>query len=408
MDKKTLGNLISQKEFKAIFMLLLNSFSWYFPLFFFFTSTIENMQLGYTQSLIVLGLHYLAIVIFEFLGNLLAEKYGQNRLLAWWLFIGVGASATMFLLDSAQGMLYVTSFCLGVALGLGFPSCLALFADYSTLENKGFLGGITFAFTFLGIALLGFIATLSGFTVSVLIFTLWRFVGLLFFLCFKPKEKDNQKKLSYGRILSQRSFVLYFIPWMMFCLINFFEVPFFDTQLQQHYLGTNVSYVISIFEFGIGAVSALVGGYLSDIIGRKRLIIAAYVMLGMGYAVLSISFMSPIVFYTYVLLDGIVWGIFMLMFFIIIWGDLAEENLKNRYYLIGNLPFILSTFLPTIVRPYIGTIQLFTAFSLASFFLFLAIIPLIYAPETLPEKHIRERELKSYIEKAQREKEKYA
>jgi hypothetical protein len=33
-------------------------------------------------------------------------------------------------------------------------------------------------------------------------------------------------------------------------------------------------------------------------------------------------------------------------------------------------------------------------------------LPLIYAPETLPEKHIRERELKSYIEKARKEAEK--
>jgi hypothetical protein len=32
----------------------------------------------------------------------------------------------------------------------------------------------------------------------------------------------------------------------------------------------------------------------------------------------------------------------------------------------------------------------------------------MYAPETLPEKQIKERELKSYIEKAKKEKEKYA
>jgi MFS family permease len=409
MDKKTLSSVISQKEFQAMFMLIFNSFSWYFPLFFFLTDTVEYMQLGYTQLLTVFGLHYAAIAIFAFLGNLLAERYGRNRLLSLWIFIGVGASASMFLLNPAQeGMLYFTSFCLGISLGLGFPSCLAFFADHSTVGSKGLFGGITFALTFLGICLLGFMTTLTDFATSVLIFTLWRLAGLLFFFYLKPEEKINQTKISYFRILRQKSLILYFIPWIMFCLVNFFEVPFFDTQLQQHYLGTNLSYVISIGEFGIGAISALVGGYLSDIIGRKRLIIAAYVIVGIGYAVLSISFMTPVVFYIYVLLDGVVWGIFMLMFFLIIWGDLAEEHLKNRYYLIGNLPFILSTFLPIIVKPYIGTVPLFTAFSLASFFLFLAIIPLIYAPETLPEKQIKDRELRGYIDKAQKIKEKYA
>jgi hypothetical protein len=49
-----------------------------------------------------------------------------------------------------------------------------------------------------------------------------------------------------------------------------------------------------------------------------------------------------------------------------------------------------------------------TAFSFASFFLFLAVIPLMYAPETLPEKTIKDRELKSYLEKAQKVKEEYS
>jgi hypothetical protein len=48
------------------------------------------------------------------------------------------------------------------------------------------------------------------------------------------------------------------------------------------------------------------------------------------------------------------------------------------------------------------------AFSFASFFLFLAVIPLIYAPETLPEKRIKERELREYVEKAKKAKEKHA
>jgi hypothetical protein len=48
------------------------------------------------------------------------------------------------------------------------------------------------------------------------------------------------------------------------------------------------------------------------------------------------------------------------------------------------------------------------AFSLASFFLFLAILPLIYAPETLPEKRIQERKIKKYAEEAKKVVEKQA
>jgi hypothetical protein len=43
-------------------------------------------------------------------------------------------------------------------------------------------------------------------------------------------------------------------------------------------------------------------------------------------------------------------------------------------------------------------VQTATAFSWASFFLFLAVLPSIYALETLPEKTIKERELKECVE----------
>jgi hypothetical protein len=49
----------------------------------------------------------------------------------------------------------------------------------------------------------------------------------------------------------------------------------------------------------------------------------------------------------------------------------------------------------------------YAIFSVASFFLFLAVIPLMFAPETLPEKTLKERELKQYVEKAKKTKEKY-
>jgi flagellar biosynthesis component FlhA len=41
-------------------------------------------------------------------------------------------------------------------------------------------------------------------------------------------------------------------------------------------------------------------------------------------------------------------------------------------------------------------------FPFAAFFLFVAVLPLFYSPETLPDKIIKGRELKSYLEKAQK------
>lgn len=52
--------------------------------------------------------------------------------------------------------------------------------------------------------------------------------------------------------------------------------------------------------------------------------------------------------------------------------------------------------------PYLSTIDLTLVFTFTSVFLFLAVLPLIYAPETLPEKLMKDRDLKSYIENAKK------
>ena len=41
-------------------------------------------------------------------------------------------------------------------------------------------------------------------------------------------------------------------------------------------------------------------------------------------------------------------------------------------------------------------------FRLLHFFLFIAVLPLVYAPETLPEKVMKDRDLNSYVENAKK------
>jgi MFS family permease len=165
---------------------------------------------------------------------------------------------------------------------------------------------------------------------------------------------------------------------------------------------------VQFIEFAFVGVFAIVGGTVADYTGRKRVVIAGFIMLGIEYAALSAFSSSSVALYLFLTLDGITWGFLFSVFFMALWGDLGENYEKEKYYALGGLPFILAAFLSVLIRPSASAISPTAAFSFASFFLFLAVIPLMYAPETLPEKHIKERELKSYIEKAQKEKEKYA
>jgi MFS family permease len=148
-----------------------------------------------------------------------------------------------------------------------------------------------------------------------------------------------------------------------------------------------------------------VGGIIADISGRKRVVIAGFILLGIEYAVMSLLSSSHYTIYTiylYLIFDGTTWGLLSSVFFTSVWGDLGENQVKEKYYTLGGLPYLLSNFMSIIIEPYAKKMSTGLAFSIASFFLFMAVIPLMYAPETLPEKSMKDRELKSYIEKAQK------
>jgi MFS family permease len=292
----------------------------------------------------------------------------------------------------------------GVSIGIGLPSCLAYFADVTKSENRGTYGGIvwsTIGFGFLALALL--IAPLdTAQTFEAL--ALWRLLGFVMFFFLSRIEGEIPPASvvpSYQSILGRRDMLLYLLPWIMFSLVNFTEAP-----ILRNSLGSYFTLAQSI-EFAIIGFFAVVGGMLADIVGRKRVIITGFVLLGVDYGVFGLFSATQAIWYVYTVLDGIAWGMFAAVFFMTVWGDLAGNNQKERYYLLGGLPYLLAAFLSEVVTPYLTVIPASTAFSLASFFLFAAVLPLMYATETLSEKRIKEMELRGYLEKAKKIKKKY-
>jgi hypothetical protein len=291
---------------------------------------------------------------------------------------------------------------LGVSVGIGLPSCLAYFTDSTVVENRGLLGGIAWVVSSLSVFFLGIILNMLSLSSEVLALTIWRGLGfiVLLFLMKNEKPEEVQAIPSYASILRSRPVILCLVPWIMFCILNWTEAPLLENLFGDFY---NLSVLVGT---AISGVSALVSGLFADIMGRKRLIMTGFVMLGIEYAALSLLSEMRVSWYLYVVLDGVTWGMFSVVFFMVLWGDLAGNMKREKYYVVGGLPYLLGSFLSILIQPLAKFVSVTTAFSLASFFLFLAVLPLMYAPETLPEKKLKERELKGYIEKAKKIKEK--
>jgi len=405
------NSLIDKKLFSreklASLIIISNSFLWYLYAFNIISQIIEKTQLVFPETLTVSVINFFAAAIFALTGAVLINKIGRRIpfLLAWVVF-GTVSSFIPILLDvSIRTNLFFVIFLFGASFGLGMPISMGYFADSTLVENRGLIGGAIFFINGLGAFLLGII-NVTEINTQLVILTLLRSVSIITILFLKPRENFSRKNKShsYVFILSQRSFLLYFVPWVMFCLVNQLSAP-----VLYKFFGESFLTVLVATEIALAGSFAIVSGFFCDRIGRKIVAIVGFVMLGLGYAMLGFFPQNMISWYFYTITDGVAWGIFYSVFFTTIWGDLAGESPSEKYYAIGGLPYLLSNFLRFIGGRYIAeTVAIYTIFSLASFFLFLAVLPLMFASETLPEKRIKERELKIYIEKAKKIKEKYA
>jgi MFS family permease len=392
------------RETTPSILLVLNSFVWITLTYALLNAILDKMILVEIEKLSLFTTYFLGVAASAILGSKLFPR-ARVKFLHLWLFMG--ATTTSFLITvSSNGMLVnvLLTFFLGVSIGIGLPSCLSYFADSTCIENRGFIGGITWSGVGFTVLFFAFLMNALELWEAIVVLTTWRFSGgfSFLFLTRQHKKLGVQKSPSYLELTRKRAILLYLFPWVMFSIINFAEVP-----LLERVLGAEFFTFIQLVGYAFIGIFAIAGGIIADVIGRKRVVIAGFVMLGIEYAALSIFSDSPVTLYLFLTLDGITWGFFFSVFLTVIWGDLGENYEKEKYYTLGGLPFLLANFLSILIKPYASVISPTAAFSFASFFLFLAVIPLMYAPETLPEKHIKDRELKQYIEKAKKIKEKY-
>lgn len=394
---------VDRREFVSALILVFNSLAWYTLTYAMFSNNIKGLQISFTEQLMLFVVYYIGAGCSAILGSILFSHMRKIGLLSW---VISGVFMTLLLTTIASNSMPINILIclfLGVSIGIGLPSCLAFFADVTTVENRGVYGGITYGAVALGTLILGLWIDTLGVAMGFLALAIVRALGLVAFFFSVTNGVIGQLRAipSYRSILQRREVTLYLIPWIMFSIVNFAGTPIFES------LFGDLRVLMGFIEFALSGLFALVGGFLADRVGRKRVVITGFVMLGIGYAVLSLFSGISTSWYVHTACDGIAWGMFAAVFFMTLWGDLAEHYDKAKYYTLGGLPFLLAGILPIIVEHYTEAIGTVTAFSLASFFLFLAVFPLMYAPETLPEKTIRDRELKQYIDQAKKSKKKY-
>jgi MFS family permease len=407
MPKRFLSDLfgLGMKKNLVSIILICNAFVWYF-------SVLSSLESTYPSTLVLI-VHFSALILSALAGASLARQMERSRFLILWMTLGIMTSLMLSALRSPSEMLScLVSLCLGLSFGFGMPACMSYFTDNVPIESRGRVSGLALFASGMGIVAFGF-AEVSDMLLTGLILGVWRLLSLLVFLWAKDYRKVERKDSihSYKQVLSRHSFVLYFVPWVMFSLVNYLLpiTPFSGVET-----GTSEFAMVQVVQAAFMGGAAVLGGFFADSMGRKPIAIAGFSMLGVGAAVLGFLGNTPLAalaIYFNAMVDGVAFGFLLLLFVLTLWGDLSRGSSSDKYYAAGVMPFFASQLLQLTVGPYIvESINANSApalFSFTAFFLFLAVLPLFFAPETLPEKVKKERDLKFYIEKAQKVAQKY-
>jgi MFS family permease len=382
-------SMLKDKNSIASVTMVVNAFVWYYTVLILLEATVDIW---------ILFIHFSAIIISALLGASLAKRIKRSRLLIIWMLLGIFSSIVLFGVNNASWLVNsLIAIALGVSLGLGMPTCMSYYTDCVNIENRGRVSGIIILLSGIGIFAFA-IAPITDNLILGGVLAVWRLIGLIIFLSTKSFQAKERKTSfsSYKSILTQQSFILYFVPWVMFSLVNYLGVPF---QPNPNVSASN----LLLIQIGFMGAFAVVGGFFLDSVGRKRVAIAGFAMLGIGTAVRSLSSDVLSLFFNAVI-DGIAWGFLLVLFILILWSDLSYSSASDKYYALGVLPFFASMLLEFTVGQYVvDHFEASALFSFTAFFLFLAVLPLVYAPETLPEKITQKRQLESYIEKAKKE-----
>lgn len=390
----------SPKTAVSSIVLLANAFVWYFYATRFLTDTLSSGGFVGSSLLVVWGANLLGLAASALFGVFIVYRFKKRvAFLRYWLLAGIFVSLLPLAVDiSVFNFMVLFAAIVGVYFGLGVPTAFGYFAASTKAKNRSRLGGITFIVIF-GVIFLLRSFGITDVAVNTLILAACQAIGFVIIFFVKPDEKAiaASDQVSYRFIFTNKSFLLYFIPWIMFSVVNYLVAPvagkIFPTDFVQFY---------TMIENVLAAVFTVVFGFVGDYLGRKRLVVAGFVLMGLGYASLGLFQNSLFGWWFYTAVDGVAWGVFYAIFFMTIWGDVAHKKSSEKYYVLGSLPFLALVFMQLSLGSYVAsTVNEGAVFSFASLFLFLAVLPLVYAPETLPDKIIKERELKSYIEKAQ-------
>jgi len=337
-----------------------------------FFSEAGMTEVGFYSLILI----YLFFLLFDPLSAVFVSKYGAKKCMIlasifYSLFI-------LSLLSENVILIYFASALLGIAasfLWTGQNSYLIRVSDEKSYgAASGFFNSLKSLGAASGVLFLGFLITIFYFQLPFLIFSVFPLIGLILLLHLKDvrvEAKINRFQLLRKSITSKTALRLSAL-WFSLYFIFGLTIGIIPIQIKD-ILGIFYVGILSSLFFILAIILAYPLGKLSDIIGRKQMIIFSYILLILGLFSLYLS-KSVFPLMVGILLLALIWTILRTVTIALV-GDVATKNnlefLTALFWMVQNIGVVSALFLSQIFKTEIQILYLISIFIVAIFLIIL-------------------------------------
>jgi MFS family permease len=226
------------------------------------------------------------------------------------------------------------------------------------------------------------VAGTFDFSMTVILGIVLSLTPLVVILLRPEKDVLTAKKNEIGHYPEKRTVLLYLIPWVLFSLINVTLAKNITFHVAQQ-VSSSLYLFLTVLQI-IGTIfGALSGGVTADFFGRRGSLAFSLTLYGIGSALAGIANNYILLYFVY-FANGLSWGILLVMYTFVIWGDLANKENCAKMYALGFITFYLAQSIGLLPLGSISQIPLVVSSLLSCLLIFLSNIPIFLAPELLP------------------------
>ena len=348
------------------------------------------LQFAYPQALVRLWAE-LATCAFIAVGGVLSWR---PRYLRLWDLLGLLLSAVLLFQVGQAIPTEVVRVLAAFSMGFALPFVLSTAMASSTFNDRGRTGALFGLSVSLVLALSSILyVALREPRVYLLILLALKLLALASTVEASPLKVGSSH--NYIAVRGRGVLAALFLSWLAFLIAE--GVTSYSIEVAY---GGSFMAISRAIGMGLAAVFFPLFGYLMDRYGRRVLVLASYLIIGLGYALIS-AWEEALMLYP--VFEASSWCVLTLFFVFVVWSDVAPLEARTRLYALGSIPVFLGRFTMALLEHLGVVLKRHEFYPFASLLMFLIAVMLFFSvPETLPSRVVERRRLAEYVERAKK------